>query len=397
MRKLIFTLTSLLCLNAVFAQRLADSWKPVPEAVSDKAPMPADMAEKFARLEQERALKYLTSPMLAVPAVDREVLQKKSNHLVAEDGKYQIRRNPGGEYMIWLPTLRLVNSSHGREHIKGNAGKFNPKKDRISYAVVQEKNKICIVNHDHKLVDMSEFRLSCEDDNIVIDGNAITFKAPIHTIAAGEYPWLYKIKCEHLLSDAKYTFDLQLVWPKSANLSGQLRSFSLTPLKSTAADNLGMLCDLDARRFMVVQLPFLIEADGVHGADGRNGHTGAAGTNQRTWKDKEGNTHTVNGTCGKPGEDGTDGQDGTDGGRFLICVSPDLVAMYGLEGMVITIDAGLGGKGGKGGAGGKHGTGSGCSGKAADGKDGRDGKDGKRGDFLYVLADVDAFNNQIFK
>ena len=81
----------------------------------------------------------------------------------------------------------------------------------------------------------------------------------------------------------------------------------------------------------------------------------------------------------------------------MFCVSPDVVEYYGMDGIVATIDAGLGGKGGKGGEGGTHGKGSGCSGKADDGRDGKDGADGQRGDFLYVVADVDSFIEQLFK
>ncbi len=395
MRRIITISVALICFYAAHAQRLADSWKPVPAAVCEKAPLPPDIAEKYAQLEKERRAKYMATSSSPVPAVNADIKSKKTLHLYSGADGFDIRRK-AGQYSILLPELRLMNSSHGREKIKGKEGKFNPKKDRISYAVIQNGTEICIVNHDHKLVDMSAFTFTTNSEAISMEGNKVIFNVSVLAIAAGHYPWKHEIVCVHTASGAKYTFDLQFVWTKQLNESGELHAYALTRLGSTAADNLGVLCDLDLQQFRVVQLPLLIEADGYNGANGRNGHSGAAGTNQRSWKDKDGNTHTTQGTCGKPGENGTDGQDGTDGGRFLLCLSPDMTDTYGLDGLIVTIDAGLGGKGGKGGQGGAHGKGSGCSGRAENGRDGRDGKDGQRGDFLYVRADVDAFCQQIF-
>lgn len=177
-------------------------------------------------------------------------------------------------------------------------------------------------------------------------------------------------------------------------MSGELHAFALSPLTDTK-EELGLLCDLDTKTLRVVSLPLLIDGDGINGVDGRRGHSGISGTDRKTYKDSDGNTHVINGTCGTAGNDGTDATDGTDGGRFLFCISPEMVATYGLDGLVAFVDAGIGGVGGKGGAGGRHGNGSGCSGKAPDGRNGRDGKNGRQGDFLYVLTDVNPFYQQI--
>ena len=370
--------------------------KPLPAAIMKEAAMPEAMARKFERLKAERQQKWITPSTKAMPDVAAAVMQKKNQYMLPGMEAFRLRYQEGDRYTFCTPDLRLQNTSHGREAIKNAEGKFNPKKDRISYAVI-ESNSICIVNHDHKRVDMSEFRFTAEGEAIRMDGNRIVFVAPLLSIAQGHYPWMYKIKCEHMTSYAQYTFDLQLVWKSQMDLAGQLHALALAPVASEAADNMGLLCDLDAKQIHIVRLPFLIQAEGKDGKDGRRGHSGADGTNERTYKDSDGNTQKTAGTCGTRGEDGKDGTDGTDGGRFLFCVSPELVAAYGQDGLVATIDAGKGGKGGKGGQGGKHGKGSGCSGKADDGKDGKDGKDGTRGDFLYVLTDVNEIYNHIVK
>lgn len=369
------------------AQRLTDLMKPVPAAISKEAAMPEEMARKFARLKSERKEKFITPASKVLPSVTAQVKAKKEQYVLPGKEAFELRYQPTDSYVFCAPDLKLVNSSHGREKIKDETGKFNPKKDRISYAVIRD-GRICIINHNHKPVDMSDFQFSAEGEGIKMDGNQIVFAAPILSIAQGHYPWTYKILCAHLSSDAKYTFDLQLVWKPQMDMAGELHAFALTPMASDVANDLGLLFDLDKKHIHIVRLPFLIQAEGKDGKDGRRGHTGASGTNEKTYKDSDGNTHRIAGTCGQRGEDGQDGEDGTDGGQFLLCVSPELMAAYGEDGLIATIDAGKGGKGGKGGEGGKHGTGSGCSGKAADGKHGTDGKDGVRGDFLYVLSNV---------
>lgn len=371
--------------------------KPVPAAICKEAAMPEEMARKFARLETERQQKWISPSTKSVPNVDQSVLQKKNQYVEPSSAAFRLRYTPSDRYVFCYPDLKLANTSHGREGIKDTEGKFNPKKDRISYAVI-EGNRINIIKQDHRRLNMSEFRFTVEEgEAIEMEGNAIVIQVPLLSIAQGHYPWTYRIKCEHPASGAQYTFDLQLAWKKEMDLAGQLHAFALSPIASEAADNMGLLCDLDTKQFHIVRLPFLIQAEGTDGKDGRRGHTGASGTNEKTYKDSDGNTHRIAGTCGSRGQDGTDGTDGTDGGRFLLCVSPELVSAYGRDGMIATIDAGRGGKGGKGGQGGKHGTGSGCNGKAADGRDGKDGKDGQRGDFLYVLTDVNEMYNDIVK
>jgi len=396
MKRLSLVFGALLLLCNSYAQSQALFVKPVPEAMCDKAPMPEAMAKKFALLKEERAAKFATPTQPAQTTVDADIVGLMSAFLTEGEQAYKISQNVDS-YRFNHPDYRLLNTSHGREQVKNGVGRFNPKKDRISYAVLRNDNEICIINQEHRAVDMSEFTFTTKSEAVRMEGNRIQLTVPVLAIAAGKYPLLHKITCEHASSGAKYTFDLQMSWPKQLNLSGELRAFTLSPIQSEAADNLGLLCDLSSKQLTVVELPLLINADGHNGVDGKKGRYGANGTDEKKYTDSEGHTKVIAGTCAKPGEDGQDGTDGTDGGRFLLCISPELIHSYELDGLVATIDAGIGGKGGKGGEGGIHGKGSKCKGKAANGKDGKDGKNGKRGDFLYVLSDVNTFYHNILK
>ncbi len=346
-----FLLVSCLLWGSLQAQQLSEIARPVPAALCSEAPMPKEIAKKYARAEQARQNKFVTPQRETNSTIDSDLLLKRRTYLTAGKETYSIRFTPGEQYTFCAPEYRIINSSHGREPIKGKEGKFNPKKDRLSYAVLKNGNEITIINQDHKTVDMTDFQFTTNSEVIRMEG-------------------------------------------KKMNMSGELHAFALSPLTDTK-EELGLLCDLDTKTLRVVSLPLLIDGDGINGVDGRRGHSGICGTDRKTYKDSDGNTHVINGTCGTAGNDGTDATDGTDGGRFLFCISPEMVATYGLDGLVAFVDAGIGGVGGKGGAGGRHGNGSGCSGKAPDGRNGRDGKNGRQGDFLYVLTDVNPFYQQI--
>ena len=396
MRRIVVLVAMVSLCVSLPAQRISDLMKPVPAAISEEAAMPEAMQLKFSRLQKERHEKFITPETQTAPSVSDKVRTLAAAFVQPGTESFHLKYQPTDKYTVYWPELRLLNSSHGREKIKEETGKFNPKKDRLSYAVVRNA-KIYIINHSHKPVDMSEFRFTSESEAIRMEGNAIQLAVPMLDIATGRYPWTYKIRCEHLSSDAQYTFDLRMEWLQETELAGQTCAFAITTIASTAANNMALLCDMINKQFHIIRLPFLIKGEGHDGKDGRRGHTGASGTNESTYKDSNGNTQRIAGTCGQPGEDGKDGEDGTDGGHFLICLSPAVTTMYGEDGVIATIDAGKGGKGGKGGQGGKHGKGSGCSGSAADGRDGKDGKDGVRGDFLYVEADVDTMILDIMK
>jgi len=397
MKKIAVLLSFVFFTLAGQAQKLYEIARPIPAAISAEAPMPAAMAKKYERVKIDRNNKYATLKQPAKVAVSSTVTKKMNQYITKGTDAYQIKYNTSDEYRIYHPNLKIMNTSHGREPVKGSGEKFNPKKDRMSNAVLRNGNEICIVNRNDKLVEMGAFLFTTTSEAIRIEKNKILLNVPVTSIAQGQYPMLHKVKCIHLISQTEYTFDIQMYWAKQINLSGQTGAYALTTVNSPVYDNLGMLCDLDSKMLAIVELPFTIEADGHNGADGKKGHYGANGTDQYSYKDSDGNTKTVAGTCAKAGQDGQDGENGTDGGQFLFCISPELVEAYGMDGLIATVDAGIGGKGGKGGEGGIHGKGSGCSGKAPDGKNGKNGRDGKQGDFLYVLSDVYGFYSQIFK
>lgn len=389
-----FLLISCLLWGSLHAQQLSEIARPVPAALCSEAPMPQDLAKKYARAEQARQNKFVTPQRETNSTIDSDLLLKRRTYLTAGKEAFTLAFTPGEQYTFCSPEYRIINSSHGREPIKSKEGKFNPKKDRLSYAVLKDGNEISIINQDHKAVDMSDFQFTTNSEVIRMEGNKIFMEMPILELAKGIHPMVHKVKCTHTPSGGTFTFDILLSWPKKINMSGELHAFALSPLTDTK-EELGLLCDLDTKTLRVVSLPLLIDGDGINGVDGRRGHSGISGTDRKTYKDSDGNTHVINGTCGTAGNDGTDATDGTDGGRFLFCISPEMVATYGLDGLVAFVDAGTGGVGGKGGAGGRHGNGSGCSGKAPDGRNGRDGKNGRQGDFLYVLTDVNPFYQQI--
>ena len=155
MKRVILMLAVVLTgMSAARGQSLKAVEKPLPEALCAEAPMPPAMAAKFARIEamkQKRTVRQNGS----LPSVDSRVVNKFHKFVKAENGTYQLAYNPSDEYIIYMPQMRLMNTSHGREHVKGDGGKFNIKRDRISYAVL-EGNKIRIVNNQHKYVDMTE-------------------------------------------------------------------------------------------------------------------------------------------------------------------------------------------------------------------------------------------------
>ena len=373
------------------AQDIADLVRPAPAALCYEAPLPQAQAQMFARIISEQKGRYATPSAPATANVCSELKTKMQKLLRSGGETFAINYDPSAEYTVERPNYKLMNSSRGKERIKSGSGKFNVKKDRISSAVLQGTSLV-IVNHSDKTVDMSEFTFETESKAIKMEGNKIVMTVPVLDIATGEAPADHKIVCTHNASGLKYTFDLHMYWTKKMTMRGEKHALAVTTLGSDTFPDLGVLCDLDEKILRFVHLPLVIRGEGRNGRDGNKGAFGLNGINKVTSTDENGNTKViVPGTCAQLGSDGENGEDGQDGGQFLICVSPDFVQTFGLNGLLTTIDAGKAGKGGKGGEGGIHGKGSSCSGKAPDGKDGKDGVDGKRGDFLYVLADVDSF------
>lgn len=384
---LLLTLTVLSGMTT--AQTLYDQMGKVPAAVCKVAPLPKEMAEKKAKLEAEKARKLVRQGM-SVPNVDARVMTSKNKFVIeGSNGVYRIRASR--DVTVALPVYSLKNTSHGQEGWKGGSEKFNAKRDRMSSAVISGGQYIRILNRNDKECSMSDFVFESDNNAVKMEGNKIVLQVPVLHIAAGMYPSDYKITCTHVPSGARYIFDLHMDWRDEINCSGEDGAYCFDVFPSDTFPDLALMYNMLTKELQVVRVPFTFNGEGRDGSNGRRGVNGANGTNENEWTDSDGKKHHVKGTCGKPGEDGHPGGDGTPGATFLICVSDALLNTFGLDAVSATIDGGKGGQGGKGGKGGRHGEGSGCSGKAADGKDGPKGHDGKRGDFLYVVADVNEF------
>ena len=385
-----------LCVASVaHAQTLSSQMGPVPAAICEVAPLPPAMAEAKAKLEQEKKQKLIRQGSY-LPNSDAKILANVETFVGPGAHECAIKSS-GKAPVIRTPFLSIKNTSHGRESIEYGDVKFNIKKDRMSYAVLRNGNCITLINHKNKACDMSDFTFETNSETIRMNGNKIEVIVPTLNIAAGQYPADHKVTCVHVPSGSKYIFDIHCDYRRVLNCGeGFDGAYTFDMLGSDTFPDLALMCDLKTNEMEVVHLPFKFEAKGHNGSNGSRGRNGANGIDQVTYQDKEGKTHTIKGTCAKPGENGENGGDGGDGGTFLICVSQLLLDQFGLEAISAYIDAGKGGTGGDGGKGGIHGKGSPCSGKAADGARGKDGKDGKRGDFLYVVADVNGFYLSMF-
>ncbi len=391
------SLIAVLCLCAglnVRAQALDDQMGSVPAAVCKVAPLPPAMAEAKAKLEAEKKQKLIRQGSY-LPNVDAKVLANVEKYIGPGQSECAILKQ-GNAYTIATPIIKITNTSHGRENVEYNDESFNVKKDRMSYAILRNGNEITIVNHKNKTCKMSDFEFSTNSEAIKMVGNKIEFIVPTLNIAAGNYPSKHKVTCIHKPSNSKYIFDISLGYRNSMYCSGEDLAYSFELLGSDSIPDLALMCNLKTNQLEVVHLPFNFSGAGRDGSNGGRGKNGKNGKDEVKYTDSDGKEHYKKGTCAEAGQDGGNGGDGTDGATYLFCVSQILLDQYGLEAISGTIEAGKGGQGGEGGKGGIHGQGSGCSGKAPDGKRGKNGKDGKRGDFLYVVADVNGFYLSMF-
>lgn len=393
---LLLMLGVLVCPSAR-SQRLYDWIGRVPAALKAEAPMPQEISETMTKLEQEKRRK-IVRPGATVPDTHRNINRNYGLFIQPELKQFNIKP-ADGEVKVLAAPLKIVNTSFTMEQtVKGKKPvKFDIKKDRFSYAIINN-SEIHIINHANKWCNMADFAFETNSKALKMDGNKIELTVPTLDIAAGKYGITQKVVCTHMPSKRKYTFEIGFDWPKLLTRRSEDAVYSFDILPSDSFPKLALMCNVKTKTFEVVQLPFMMVGDGKKGEDGRPGAKGADGMNQYTYTDKDGKSHTVNGTCGSPGGNGGDGERGGNGGTFLMCVSDTLIRLYGLQAVSVTVEAGLGGKGGAAGQGGRHGTGSFCGyGRAANGKPGKDGADGKRGDFLFIVTNVNGFYQKVLK
>ncbi len=379
-----------LCPYLLFGQAI---YKLIPRSPSlcEEASLPAEMQRKLDRIVKERAAKTMSYGQIVdcsnafLKQSFTRFIQHNSLYFFLQDTPYQ------NSYIYTPPKMVITNSSRGHELIRGSQAKFNAKKDRLSSVILDSQQRLYIINRNDEICDPSAFQFTTEGTALHIEGNRIVLDVTPREIALGKCASEQRITVTHLSSNTTYHYNLAFSFDDSLSWRGQKKAFALMEYPTPAFPHLGLLLNLTDKKMTFVQLPLTIHGEGTDGRDGGRGLNGPNGTNTYTWTDKEGKSHTVKGTCGKPGGNGEDGTDGTDGGQYFIALDKALVDKLGVECVTAWIDPGLGGSGGKGGQGGLHGRGSGCIGKARDGADGRHGKNGQRGDFLYVIGDMQSW------
>lgn len=345
---------------------------PLPNVLSWDAALPEKMQAELDKFK--KALTKKTTRQESVSSAILEEVQARHYHWV-------------------LPTFTIKNSSRGHELLEVGLGKFNAKRDRLSSAMIDENNRILILNKRRQICDPALFEFSMEPNGMHMEGNMIVMDAFLPDVVAGSIPMEQKITVKHKDSGLTYTYNLSLSFPDSASWHGLDKEMVFMPFPAAADSNVVLAYNHTDKQVLFVQLPFYIYGNGLDGANGRDGLKGRNGSNSYTYKDKNGVTHTKSGTCGTAGENGTDGENGSNGGKYLIVMDETLVANKGISQVVTWVNGGKGGQGGKGGKGGTHGSGSGCSGKADDGANGKNGKNGKNGDYLYVVTNTTNLKN----
>ena len=393
---LAFALT-VTCTPPTQAQRMYEWIGDVPKALKPEAPMPTEISEAMTKLEQEKR-KKIVRPGATVPDTHRNIQRSYSQFIQPELNEFRIKVG-NGEATVTPAPLYIANTSFTMEQtVRGKKPlKFDIKKDRLSYAIISE-DEIHIINHANKWCSMSDFAFETNSQAIRLDGNKIELVASTLDIASGKYGITQKVICTHLPSKRKYTFEIGFNWPKVVQRQEEDAIYAFDILPSDSFPKLALMCNVKTKTLEVVQMPFIMIGDGKKGEDGKPGYNGANGINSSTYTDKDGKTHTVSGTCGTPGGNGGNGGRGGNGGTFLMCVSDTLLRQHGLQAISVTVEKGLGGKGGAAGQGGRHGTGSVCGyGRAANGRPGKNGADGKRGDFLFIVTNVNGFYQKVLK
>lgn len=370
---------------------------PVPKSLRYDAPLPVEKQRKLNRIIQERNEKQIRWG---------EELSCKSAYLQNCFSRY-VRHNDSAFYLndapyqyhysYARPKMVITNSSYGHELIQRKGVTFKAKKDRLSAVYLDDNQRLYVVNRKNELCDPAQFRFVAEKEGIHMEGNRIVMDMNPREIAEGKYDAVQPIVVTHLSSNATYRYDLQFVFEDSLSFRGQKKALALMAYPTPAFPQLGAVLNLTDQTMCFVQLPLTIHGEGTDGIKGHRGYNGANGTHEYWWTDKEGKKHYVAGTCAQEGGDGQDGSNGTDGGQYLLFLDNDLVNSQGAECVTAWTDPGVGGEGGKGGEGGIHGRGSKCKGYAANGRNGHRGKNGQRGDFLYVIGDVQTWFRKALK
>ncbi|MBQ7192269.1 MAG: hypothetical protein IJS00_05295 [Paludibacteraceae bacterium] len=272
--------------------------------------------------------------------------------------------------------------------------KFNMKKDDINQFVLRKAKdgwdySLAVKNRKGKIVLMSDFLIGSVSSNVLVTGEisdgslTAKFHGKSTDYLTGKIPTKGSLHLQLSKSSVATDVPYQITFPNEIGWYGTNGVFVV----EKASEFKGQYCrvtELLSARSWYARYPLTINASGKNGSNGRNGYSGANGINSYSYKDKNGNYHTINGTCGSRGGNGGDGEDGDDGGNIIVYLDNTMLKTD----VTLLSNGGKGGSGGRGGSGGVHGAGSGCYGVAASGANGRNGKDGKKGE--YHLIPIDA-------
>lgn len=319
----------------------------------------------------------------------REIISRRSPRFEGLDAvRAYYLRNDSTLDSLRLPAFRplparfvAVNADTVVGPIRSSAApqSFDPRRDRISN-IRFRRNTIYIYNRRNQSCAADEFEYQSMDERLVLDGNRVTTRPTQLQTAFGVAPDTFAVQITHRKSGTRFRLLLAVRYRDSLDLRGETGAVILSRIPGR--DSVAMVLNAISRTATVVRLPLAINGRGLDGQDGEAGSDGPAGTPKYNYKDSNGATQTIPGTCAEPGGNGGNGEPGTDGASLLVVLASGSEHLAGL----VTVDtsAGRGGRGGRAGLGGLHGVGGPCSGRAANGVAGADGADGRDGESLIV-------------
>ena len=126
-----FLLISCLLWGSLHAQQLSEIARPVPAALCSEAPMPQDLAKKYARAEQARQNKFVTPQRETNSTIDSDLLLKRRTYLTAGKEAFTLACTPGEQYTFCAPRTCSVR----RRTKCGSAARHSDWKSALLHAL----------------------------------------------------------------------------------------------------------------------------------------------------------------------------------------------------------------------------------------------------------------------
>lgn len=257
---------------------------------------------------------------------------------------------------------------------------YDMKRDNMANLRIHN-NSIYIFNRRNRLCPTEEFAFESLTEGLTVEGNRFTTRATQTAIAYGLMPDTFLIRITHIRSRQSFTLRLVPLFRNTVDTRGESGAIIIAKTSADESDSLAIVLNCITRTATVARLPLTINGRGLDGRDGEAGSDGPAGTPKYTYKDENGSTRTIAGTCGSAGGNGGNGEAGQTGAELLV------ITRGGIQDMVsVDTRGGRGGRGGRAGLGGLHGEGGPCSGRAANGIEGVDGQDGQDGHNIIMTV-----------